>query len=304
MKLNRSQVQTSITTTALLEHTHYFIMSYLPYSRSIVPVDGPVRYLYNLANRTGYEHKSVKFWSLWLQYEGFPERDWLVTTEQPPDGSESRRRVDIVIDKYDPNEDTLSSVVWVEAKKPGGDYNTVYLQGLDAGQRAIDYEGLYGVYVVTTGIAAIKGSPPFRVAPTIPSQPLPAPDAQETPGHDAWDGTEVVSDEQTWTSQDDNGQGMSDEQGQSYGQVPQDEGHGQQEPDPGPSGAGGLGGSTASTKYHKVQVVKKGFLGNDYCFQDHRGKERKTKKADWAKGKYKVALTGVMVSYKGGWSTP
>ncbi|RSL56368.1 hypothetical protein CEP51_014404 [Fusarium floridanum] len=310
-------------------------MSYLPYSRSIVPVDGPVRYLYNLANRTGYEHKSVKFWSLWLQYEGFPERDWLVTTEQPPDGSESLRRVDIVIDKYDPNEDTLSSVVWVEAKKPGGDYNTVYLQGLDAGQRAIDYDGLYGVYVVTTvgtafcmwylkagrkqltplngpgyidadseeshvmieGIAAIKGSPPFRVAPTIPSQPLPALDAQETPDHGAWVGTDMVSDQQIWAGQDDNGQGMRDEQGQSYGQLPQEEGHDQQEPDLGPSGAGSSGGSTPSTKYHRVQVVKKGFLGSDYCFQDHRGKERKTKKSDWGKGKYKGQRVWV---YKGG----
>lgn len=300
-----------------------------------MPADGPVRYLYGLANRTGYEHKSVKFWSLWLQYEGFPERDWLVTTEQPPDGSESLRRVDIVIELYNPSEDTLSSVLWLEAKKPGGDYKTVYLQGLDAGQRAIAHDGLPGVYVVTTvgtafcmwyleakgleliplngpgyidagseeshvmmeGIVTIKSSPPFRVAPTIPSQPLPSLNTQQIPDHDDGVGTDAVSDQQPWVSQDDSQQWVGDEYGQSYGQLQPGEGYAQQEPDPGPSGVGSSGGPTASTKHHKVQVVKKGFLGGDYCFQDHRGKERKTKKSDWTKGKYKGQRVWL---YKGG----
>lgn len=317
-----------------LNHSHYFIMSFGLRSRSIVPVDGPVRYLYNLANRTGYEHKSVKFWSLWLQYKGFREENWLVTTEQPPDGSESLRRVDIVIERYDPSEDTLSSVVWVEAKKPGGDYNTVYRQALDAAQRAIAYEGLYGVYaittvgtafcmwflrdgdlelspmdtaeyidadsershVMTTGIDMIKGSIPLRVPPTIPSQLLPAPDDPEISGHGVLVGADVVSDPQTWGGQDDNQQRAGDEHGQSYGRLQPGEGYAQQEPDPGPS-AGSSRAPTATTKYHKVHVVKKGLLGNDYCFQDHRGKERKTKKSDWTKGKYKGQRVWF---YKGG----
>ncbi|EEU37250.1 uncharacterized protein NECHADRAFT_78337 [Fusarium vanettenii 77-13-4] len=309
-------------------------MSFDSRSRSIVPVDGPVRYLYELANSTNYEHKSVKFWSLWLQYVGFPEHDWLVTTEQPPDGSESLRRVDIVIDKYNPNENTLSSVVWVEAKKPGGDYNTVYRQALDAAQRAISYEGLYRVYAVTTvgtafcmwylqdgkpdltplnraryidadseesyvmaeGIATIKSNPPLRVAPTIPSQPFPALDAQETPAHGARIDADVASDQQIWIAQDDNQQGSGHDHGQSYGQLEPGESHAQQEPDPVPS-AGSSGAPTVSTKYHKVHVVKKGLLGGDYCFQDHRGKERKTKKGDWTKGKYKGQRVWL---YKGG----
>ncbi|KAJ4328630.1 hypothetical protein N0V84_000989 [Fusarium piperis] len=312
-------------------------MSFVPRSRSIVPADGPLRYLYNLANCTGYEHTSVKFWSVWLQYEGFPERDWLVTTEQPPDGSESLRRVDIVIDQYNPNEDTLSSVLFLEAKKPGGDYNTVYNQALDAGLRALAHNDLHAIYIATTvgtaccmwtlnaretqmnplngpgyidadsedshillsSIALIKSSPPFRVAPTIPSQPLSLLDAQEIPDHDDGVGADMEYDQQTWINQEDNQQGVGDEYGQSYGQLQPGGGYAQQQPGPGPSGAGSSGGPTVSTKYHKVQVVKKGFLGSDYCFEDHRGKERKTKKSDWTKGKYKGQRVWL---YKGGHS--
>ena len=213
-------------------------------SPSIVPEWGVLRLLYQQAQNIDYEYASSVFWQVWLQTM-FMEDDWIVVCEFPPD--KSLRRCDIVVRKYDPDNHTLSSFVYIEVKKPDGDLRGVKKQALDAAQRAIETDRLTGVYVMATigtrfiswyvdsdadqlrdldfghyvdadspearclvtTVETIKSSPPLRIAPVLPSQPLPAPgvfnteDQQQAMAQDTTSYQQAAGNTMTFGQQDD-----------------------------------------------------------------------------------------------------
>ncbi|QLI70825.1 uncharacterized protein G6M90_00g070690 [Metarhizium brunneum] len=60
-----------------------------------------------------------------------------VTLEVSPDGS--RRRVGVVVDRYDKNQHIMSALLWVECKRPGGSLREVEKQALDADNLSFPY---------------------------------------------------------------------------------------------------------------------------------------------------------------------
>ncbi|RYO92539.1 hypothetical protein DL764_008122 [Monosporascus ibericus] len=113
---------------------------------SLVPATGVLRKLYEDAG-ADIEYKSSAFWQVFLQ-RAFYEDFYIVVCEFPPDSS--RRRVDIVVRRYDQNQHTLSSFMFHECKRPGGSLKAVEEQALDAAKLAIERDNLTGVYALTT----------------------------------------------------------------------------------------------------------------------------------------------------------
>ncbi|KAI5455732.1 hypothetical protein BGZ63DRAFT_324521, partial [Mariannaea sp. PMI_226] len=171
-----------------------------------------LRKLYNEARSNDYEYKTSQFWQVYFQ-EQFTDSEFYVVCEHPPD--ETMRRVDIVIRRYDEQEDTLATFCYFELKGRSSEIKIAEMQAIDAAMRAIATDNLNGVYVgtmfqtkfrtwyVEAGINSlqplhgdstiadksqyidadseeakemtqlvdmVKGSPPFRQAPVIPSQ--------------------------------------------------------------------------------------------------------------------------------------
>ncbi|KAE8442160.1 hypothetical protein EG329_003811 [Mollisiaceae sp. DMI_Dod_QoI] len=85
---------------------------------------------------------------------GIPDRAFYetdiysVTSESSPDGS--RRRVDHVVKRYDPNHHTFTALLWIECKRPTGSVLEVENQALDAALRCILADDLLWIYTVTT----------------------------------------------------------------------------------------------------------------------------------------------------------
>ncbi|KAK5629114.1 hypothetical protein RRF57_004829 [Xylaria bambusicola] len=195
---------------------------------SIVPREGVLRKLYQDAVDS-IEYKSSAFWQIWLQ-RAFWEDNFIVVCEFPPDNS--LRRVDIVVREYNQDHNTLTSIVYTESKKPNGSRREVEEQAADAARLAIEHDNLAGVYAMTTvgtrfriwymsaeaqvlepldetdeyidadseyasriwgTIEFIKGEPPLRIAPVLPSQALLA--AQQGPSIAPQGGVEDHDDE-------------------------------------------------------------------------------------------------------------
>lgn len=97
------------------------------------------------------EYKASIFWQAFLQH-AFPlHENYIVGCEQAPDRQASRARVDIVVLRYDPSHDTLSSMMIIEAKRQGTPQLTqLEAQALGYALAAIDAENLEAIYVMTT----------------------------------------------------------------------------------------------------------------------------------------------------------
>jgi hypothetical protein len=107
---------------------------------------GLLRYLYDDA-RIDIEYKSSEFWQHYLGKEFGDTQLYSVTCEVPPDGS--RRRVGMVVKRYDVHHDTMTAILWVEFKQPGGSIQEVEAQALDAAQRYIQTEDSLFIYTMT-----------------------------------------------------------------------------------------------------------------------------------------------------------
>ncbi|KAI0520871.1 hypothetical protein F5B22DRAFT_55083 [Xylaria bambusicola] len=108
---------------------------------------GILRYFYEDA-QTDIEYKSSEFWQHYLKQEFADTRTYAVTCEVSPDGS--RRRVDMVVKRYDANHHTMSALLWVECKRPGGSLREVEEQALDAAKRCVEADNLAFIYTMTT----------------------------------------------------------------------------------------------------------------------------------------------------------
>ena len=114
---------------------------------SIVPLRGLLRKHFEEAVKD-IEYKSSAFWQAYFQ-RAFNEVDkYSVTCESSPD--ESRRRVDMVVQKYDSDNHTFTAMIWVECKRPSGSIREVELQALDAAQRYMRASPMERIFVTTT----------------------------------------------------------------------------------------------------------------------------------------------------------
>ncbi|KAL1864062.1 hypothetical protein VTK73DRAFT_6191 [Phialemonium thermophilum] len=116
---------------------------------SLVPQQGVLRKLYNDARAAGAtnEYTSSAFWQVLLQ-KVFYEDQYIVVCEFPP--NESLRRVDIVVRKFDEDNNTLSSIIFHEVKGRDGNAKMVETQALGAAKLAMERYMLSTVYTVTT----------------------------------------------------------------------------------------------------------------------------------------------------------
>jgi hypothetical protein len=112
---------------------------------SVVPATGVLRKLLEDASQD-IEYKASAFWQIFLQ-RAFHDDDFIVVCEYSPD--ESRRRVDIVVKRYDADHHNLTAMIFVEVKRKGGSIKTCEEQALDAALRAIDGYNLQAVYAMT-----------------------------------------------------------------------------------------------------------------------------------------------------------
>ncbi|CZT43170.1 uncharacterized protein RSE6_03164 [Rhynchosporium secalis] len=114
---------------------------------SVVPREGLLRKHFEEAVQD-IEYKSSAFWQAYFQ-RAFPEVDtYSVTAESSPDGS--RRRVDMVVKKYDVHHHTFTALLWIECKRPTGSVREVETQALDAALRCITADNLLWIYAITT----------------------------------------------------------------------------------------------------------------------------------------------------------
>ncbi|KAI1207662.1 uncharacterized protein F4807DRAFT_434087 [Annulohypoxylon truncatum] len=72
---------------------------------------------------------------------------YFVSCEQPPD--DTRRRMDIKIERMDPDQHTMITTRVGEVKRGKGSVRVVEDQALDAAKKTIRHEGLLGTYAVT-----------------------------------------------------------------------------------------------------------------------------------------------------------
>ncbi|KAL9084619.1 MAG: hypothetical protein Q9165_007974 [Trypethelium subeluteriae] len=118
-------------------------MSVVPRGRNILR-----KHYQEAKNENEAEYKSAAFWHAWLT-RAFNDLDrYEVSSEFAPD--DTRRRVDLVVKRYDGDNDTLYALLWVECKRPKMAPREVEFQGLDAAVRHIEADGLMFIYVMTT----------------------------------------------------------------------------------------------------------------------------------------------------------
>ncbi|KAI3340530.1 hypothetical protein F4824DRAFT_453595 [Ustulina deusta] len=114
---------------------------------SVVPCTGVLRKLLEEAYQN-IEYKSSAFWQIFLQRALQDDPNFIVVCEYSPDGS--RRRVDIVIKRYNANHHNFTAMVYVEVKRRKGSIRDCEQQALDAALKAIDGDNLRAVYAMTT----------------------------------------------------------------------------------------------------------------------------------------------------------
>ncbi|OAA60451.1 hypothetical protein SPI_05575 [Niveomyces insectorum RCEF 264] len=113
----------------------------------IVPEHGVLLKLYEDAAERG-EHRSSAFWQVFLQ-KAFYEEEFIVVCEAPP-AEASRRRIDIVVRRYDKDHHNLTSLVFNECKGRYGNRSDAETQAITAAHAAIAKARLAWMYVMTT----------------------------------------------------------------------------------------------------------------------------------------------------------
>lgn len=83
-----------------------------------------------------------------LKHEFDDAKTYSVTSEVSPDGS--RRRVDVAVKRYDKHHHTMSALLWVECKRPGGSLREVEKQAVDAAKRCVHADNLSFIYTMNT----------------------------------------------------------------------------------------------------------------------------------------------------------
>ncbi|KAK0745096.1 hypothetical protein B0T21DRAFT_97526 [Apiosordaria backusii] len=99
------------------------------------------------ASAINNEYASSAFWQVVLQ-RLFWEEDYAVICEQPPDSS--RRRVDIVVRRFERGGNNLVNMVFIECKKTGESSKEVEKQASNAAMRAVTRDGLSSVFTMAT----------------------------------------------------------------------------------------------------------------------------------------------------------
>ncbi|KAI1354121.1 hypothetical protein F5Y01DRAFT_321805 [Xylaria sp. FL0043] len=116
---------------------------------SIVPSTGILRKLYENARTQDIEYSSSAFWQAYLQTQFYPGNNHAVVCEYAP-GEESRRRIDITVLQYDSSNHTITRLILIEAKRPGGTAAEVERQARRGARIAMENEHLSGLYAITT----------------------------------------------------------------------------------------------------------------------------------------------------------
>ncbi|KAF0635728.1 hypothetical protein FPSE5266_02200 [Fusarium pseudograminearum] len=90
-----------------------------------------------------------KYSAAWQRVLGQEFKDqWQVVCEQAPH-DDDRSRMDFKLDYFDQSEGTISPVVFVELKRPGGAFNVLENQALAVANSAINEYKMNGIYVFT-----------------------------------------------------------------------------------------------------------------------------------------------------------
>ncbi|KJR82111.1 uncharacterized protein SPSK_03547 [Sporothrix schenckii 1099-18] len=113
----------------------------------IVPTTGVLSKLYDEAYGNE-EYKASAFWQVFLQ-ANFHEDLYFVVCESAP-ASNSRRRVDTIIRRYDPDHHTLNSLLFIDSKHSHGSRLEADEQVLGAARLAFESDLLASIYVMTT----------------------------------------------------------------------------------------------------------------------------------------------------------
>ncbi|KAI0976398.1 hypothetical protein F4678DRAFT_416923 [Xylaria arbuscula] len=112
------------------------------------PLQPVLRALFEEAKGVIVEYTASAFWQVLLQRAFSDDPNYIVVCEHSPDGT--RRRIDIVVKRYDPVNDNITAMVFVEAKSEKGSLKEVESQALDAAVRAIRHQNYKAVYAMTT----------------------------------------------------------------------------------------------------------------------------------------------------------
>ena len=278
---------------------------------SIVPRQGLLRKHFEEAE-LNIEYKLSAFWQAYFQ-RAFPETDtYSVTAESSPDGS--RRRVDMVVKKYDRDHHTFAALLWIECKRPTGSVQEVETQALDAALRCIAADSLLWIYAITTiGVS-------FRTwlvdRDTTALQPLHGTavlaDRRQYVGADtdgAYELTKTINLVKAQTplrhapvvpSQSVEDYPMNSEQqgssssywgaqagpSSSYAQPELSSSYAGVQPEPSSSYAGAQPGSSSSNVEVNVTKISHTFRPDEYIFTDSRNHRKSTIKDDWQQIQY------------------
>ncbi|KAG5766484.1 hypothetical protein H9Q69_011498 [Fusarium xylarioides] len=244
------------------------------------------------------EYKSSAFWQNILQ-EAFHERGiYSVTAESSPD--ESRRRVDVVVKRYDENNHTLSALLWVECKRPSGSVQEVEDQALDAARRCIRSDNLMWIWAMTTigvsfrmwfvdaggyqlepmhgtAVRADKGQ--YIDADSPASSVFPDAIQRIKDGFPLRQAPVVPSQSLDLLASNDARRDMSD----SYMADTSTQDQAQYDYGMAEASHSNYGGNEGESHYIEVRVEKRlhTFSPAEYMFRDVNGKRRTTKKEDW-----------------------
>lgn len=241
---------------------------------------------------------------------------YAVTTESSPDGS--LRRVDLVVKRYDENNDTLSALLWVEFKRPNGNVKEVEEQALDAAKRCILKDNLLWIWAMTT--VGVSFRMWFISRDALRLQPMHRTDVEADKSQyinaDSYEAaifpeavrlikegiplrvpTIVPSQSLKLLTAGNDGQGAFQYgYNSNYDMVEAGPSHvsGNYDYDmttAGPSYVGDDSNDRSSGWYVEVTVekIKHTFSADEFVFRDAKGKEKTTKKEDWESGRYEGA---------------
>ncbi|KAF5020170.1 hypothetical protein F66182_7810 [Fusarium sp. NRRL 66182] len=258
----------------------------------------------------GIEYQSAAFWTVVLN-RAFYELDvYSVTPESSPDGT--LRRVDLVVKKYDPANNSLSALLWIECKRPGGSVQEVEDQALDAAKRCIQRDGLLWIWAMTTigvsfrmwyiGAGGLKlvpmhglaveadksqyvdadspGASVFLQAIQCIKLGVPLRQAPVVPSQ-SLDLLNTAQGEQDMQADYTQAGAIPFQVQSQYGHEVAEAG-----PSSGYDDDEGVGSGDQCIEV-KVQKAPHTFSHDEYIFRDNRGKRRSTKKEDWESGMYR-----------------
>ncbi|OIW33928.1 hypothetical protein CONLIGDRAFT_696651 [Coniochaeta ligniaria NRRL 30616] len=146
----------------------------------IVPATGIVRKFYDEAIDNQIEYPSSAFWQIWLQRAFFELDTYGIVCEYSADGS--RKRTNAIVRRYDAHHDTLSSLTWHEAKRPGVNPKEVEKQSprhdlqlvpFSSGDILVDqyiHADSDDAWIMYDFVGYVKEQVPLGDAPTLPSQ--------------------------------------------------------------------------------------------------------------------------------------